>query len=174
MRVLTTMLTALLLATGASAQTASTDSQMTQTLINEIRQLRLDLQATAAVVQRAQILMYRLQIESGGLARAAQRLDDTRRTCSSLQSQIKSYNLQIEQYESRRMTTQNPADLKNIDDTLARLKPSLAQWVNDEQQCQPRQIDAQSQVQVAQSRVDDFQGQLDKLDKLLAGVGGKP
>jgi chromosome segregation ATPase len=167
------MLTVLLLAAGASAQTASTDSQTTQTLINEIRQLRLDLQATAAVVQRAQILMYRLQVESGLLSRATQRLDDTRRTCSSLQSQIKSYNMQIEQYEARQRAAQTPAEAKNMEDTLVRIRPQLAQWINEEQQCQPRQIDAQSQLQAAQARVDDFQGQLDKLDKLLAGIGGK-
>ena len=172
MRVLTAMVAALLLSTGASAQTGSTDAQLTQTLISEIRQLRQDLQATAAVVQRAQILMYRLQVESGALARATQRLDDARRTCSSLQSQIKNYSMQVEQYEARQRTTQNPAEQASIEQTLARLKPSLAQWVNDEQQCQPRQIDAQAQLQTAQMRVDDFQSQLDKLDKLLAGVGG--
>jgi len=172
MRVLTIMVTAMVLATGASAQTASADAQLTQTLISEIRQLRQDLQATAAVVQRAQILMYRLQVESGALARATQRLDDTRRTCSSLQSQIRSINLQIEQYETRQRATQNPGEQKTIEDTIARLKPSLAQWTSDEQQCEPRQIDAQTQVQAAQARVDDFQSQLDKLDKLLAAVGG--
>ncbi len=172
MRMLTITVAALLLSTGASAQTASADAQLTQTLISEVRQLRQDLQVTAAVIQRAQILMYRLQVETGMLARATQRLDEARRTCSSLQSQIRSYTLQIEQYEARQRMTQNPAEQKNMEDMIARLKPMLAQWTNEEQQCQPRQIDAQTQVQAAQGRVDDFQSQLDKLDKLLAGVGG--
>jgi chromosome segregation ATPase len=170
MRVLTIILIALFLAGAVSAQTASNDSQMTQTLINEIRQLRLDLQATAAVVQRAQILMYRLQVESGLLARATQRLDEARNRCSSLQSNIKSYNMQIEQYETRARTSQVPAEAKNFEDNANRMKAMLAQLTNEEQQCQPRQIDAQSQLQAAQARVDDFQSQLDRLDKLLAGV----
>jgi chromosome segregation ATPase len=81
--------------------------------------------------------------------------------------------MQIEQYEARQRAAQTPAEAKNMEDTLVRIRPQLAQWINEEQQCQPRQIDAQSQLQAAQARVDDFQGQLDKLDKLLAGIGGK-
>jgi hypothetical protein len=173
MRVLTIILIALFLAVTAFAQTAPNDSQMTQTLINEIRQLRLDLQATAAVVQRAQILMYRLQVESGLLSRATQRLDDTRRTCSNLQSNIKSYNMQIEQYETRARASQVPTEARNFEDNANRMKAMLAQLTNEEQQCQPRQIDAQSQQQIEQSRVDDLQSQLERLDKLLAGVGMK-
>jgi chromosome segregation ATPase len=173
MRALKVTVTTVLLAAAAFAQTSSPDSQLTQTLITEIRQLRQDLQATAAVIQRVQILMYRLQMESGLLTRATQRLDDARSRCSQSQSQLKNMTSQIEQVEARLRATQNPAEQKSSEDMLARLKPTLSMWTNEEQQCHPREIDAQAQVQSAQARVDDFQSQLDKLDKLLAGVAAK-
>ncbi len=173
MRALAVTIMALALASAAPAQTASADSQLTQALLTEIRQLRQDLQVTAAVIQRAQILMYRLQIETGALTRATQRLDDARNRCGSMGSQLKSISMQIEQYEARQRTSQNPVEQKSIEDTIARLKSTLAQFTNDEQQCQPRIIDAQNQVQSAQARVDDFQSQLDKLDRMLAGAGAK-
>jgi chromosome segregation ATPase len=173
MRALKFMVTTVLLATAAFAQAASPDSQLTQALITEIRQLRQDLQATAAVIQRAQILMYRLQVESGLLTRATQRLDDARSRCSQSQSQLKNVTAQIEQIETRLRATPNPAEQKSNEDMLARLKPSLAMWTSEEQQCHPREFDAQTQVQAAQARVDDFQSQLDKLDKMLGGVAAK-
>ena len=173
MRALRVLLPVLLLATAAFSQTASPDSQLTQALLTEIRQLRQDLMTTAAVIQRAQILMYRLQMESGLLARATQRLDDARSRCNQSQAQLKNATAQIEQIESRQRGVQTPAEQKNNEDALARLKPMLSMWTNSEQQCHPLEIEAQSQAQAAQSRVDDFQGQLDKLDRLLAGAVGK-
>ena len=145
----------------------------TQALLTEIRQLRQDLQVTAAVLQRSQILIYRLQIESSALTRATQRLDDARSRCSSFQSQLKNVAMQIEQSEGRLTGTQDPAQRRNLEDTVSRLKANQTMIANEEQQCQPRVLDAQNQVQAAQARVDDFQSQLDKLDKLLAGATGK-
>jgi len=161
------------LAAASSAQTSSADSQLTQVLITEIRQLRQDLQTTAAVVQRSQILMYRLQLESAALTRATQRLDDARNRCSAMQSQAKSMTQTVEQWEQRLRASQNPAEQKTLEEQIARFKAQQAQLANEDQQCQPRQIEAQSQLQQVQGRVDELQAQLDKIDKLLAGVVNK-
>jgi chromosome segregation ATPase len=172
MRTLKYVLAVAFLSVTAMAQQPASDSQLTQALLTEIRQLRQDLQVSVAVVQRAQILIYRLQVESGVLARATQRLDELRNRCSSYQSQVKSVNQQIDTLASR-LSMQNPVEQKSLQETITRLKSNLALVSNEEQQCQPRISDAQIQVQNAQSRVDDLQGQLDTLDKLLATVGGK-
>ena len=47
-----------------AAQTPSSDSPVLQALLTEIRQLRQDLQTTAAAIQRVQIVMFRVQNES--------------------------------------------------------------------------------------------------------------
>ncbi len=183
MRALKSIFAVAIWATTAFAQQSSSDSQLTQALLTEVRQLRQDLQATAGVILRAQIVMYRLQVESGLLTRATQRLDDARTRCSSYQSQIRTLTVQIEQLEaqppvyslagSNPPPGQNPNDQRNIQSMLARYKSTLAAMTNEDQQCQSRLVEAQSQVQVAQSRVDDFQSQLDKIDKLLAGITAK-
>src|SRR5215472_12911342 len=64
------------------AQTPPTDSQLTQTLLSEVRQLRIDLQSAAATIQRVQIVMYRLQSESSVLDRATQRSEQARGACT--------------------------------------------------------------------------------------------
>jgi len=87
-RTLIYSLTLLTQTAAAVAQTAPPDSQMTQTMLTEIRQLRHDLQAAAAVIQRVQIVMYRLQTETAVLDRITQRLSTklataaTKRRCS--------------------------------------------------------------------------------------------
>jgi chromosome segregation ATPase len=173
MRKLGLIFCTLALAASGFAQQQTSDSQVTAALLNEIRQLRQDLQVTASVIQRSQILMYRLQMETAALSRATQRYDDARSRCSSYQSQAKMMGTQIESMEARVSALQSPAEQKSQLDNIARLKAQLTMYANEEQQCQPRITDAQSQMQAAQARVEDFQGQLDRLDKLLAGASGK-
>ena len=54
------------------------DSQLTQALLAVIRQLRQDPQNTAAIIQRVQIVMYRVQTGEPRLNRATERLDNAR------------------------------------------------------------------------------------------------
>jgi hypothetical protein len=58
------------------AQTASTDLQTLQALLAEVRQLRLDLQITTVASQRVQIILFRLQLREGTVARAQQRVGE--------------------------------------------------------------------------------------------------
>src|SRR5260370_40937351 len=59
-------------------QAAPTDSQTLQALLAEVRQLRHDLQTTAATAQRAQIALYRLQRQDEAVARPTEHLSDAR------------------------------------------------------------------------------------------------
>jgi len=163
----------LLVTTPAAAQTASADTQLTQALIGEIRQLRLDLQATAATIQRMQLVMFRAQAETQLMARATQRLDDARAKCSQLQSQRKMESSQVDVFEQRLRNAQNPAEQKNAAEFLPRVKASLEMLTNEEQQCQSREADAESQFRAEQAKMTELQDQMDKLDKILDGSGKK-
>jgi hypothetical protein len=164
----------LLLAAPAVAQTASPDSQLTQALLTEIRLLRQDLQATAVTIQRVQIVMYRLQAETTLMSRATQRLDDARSKCSQAQVQRKNTATQIQQAEERQPNIQNPTERRDLEQQLLpRLKANLEMWTNEEQQCQAREAEAETQSRAEQAKLNELQDQLDKLDKVLAGYTGK-
>jgi len=154
-------------ATAAFPQTSS-DPQTTQTLLTEIRQLRTDLQAAAATIQRVQIVMYRLQTQSGLLDRATQRLDQARAVCSQAESQQKVFASQIEQIESRRSNLQSAADQKQVDEQIANFKSMIQINASQAQQCQGELAEAESQYRTEQAKMDSFQDQLDKLDQVLA------
>jgi chromosome segregation ATPase len=164
----------LLLTIPARAQSSSPDTQLTQALLTEIRQLRLDLQTTAATIQRIQIVMYRLQSETAIMNRATQRLDDARNRCTQAQSQKKMMVTQIEQAEERLRNAQNPIDRKAAEDMLGRIKPNLEMWNSEEQQCHSREADADSQFRAERAKMSELEDQLDKLDKALAVIGASP
>ena len=124
---------------GAFAQTILPDSQATQSVLTEIRQLRHDLQTTAATIQRVQIVMYRLQAEAVLMDRATQRLDRARGRCSQGQMQRKRLAAQIEQAETRMRNAQNPSDQRAAEEMLSDLKASDEMWASQEQECQIEQ-----------------------------------
>jgi uncharacterized protein YhaN len=163
----------LLLGGTASAQTASEDSKVSQSMLIEVRQLRQDLQTAAATIQRVQIVMYRLQVEASQLDRATQRMDQARNECTQAQWQRKMISSQIEQADARRRNSQGALDKNAAEEQLSQLRSSSEQSASLEQQCQIDQADAQTQLQAEQAKMNDLQDQLDRLDKVLAAYGRK-
>ena len=159
----------LVLTIPAFAQNASTDNQLTQALLTEIRQLRQDLAVTALTIQRVQIVMYRLQAQSTTLSRATQRLDDARNRCTSDQNQKKMMQGEIERNEERLRTTQDPNQRRQLEDLSARFKSQIEVLSNNEQQCRVREADADSAYRAEKTKMSELEDQLEKLDKILAG-----
>src|SRR6185295_15620597 len=122
--------------TGVVAQTAPSDSQMTQTIFSEIRQLRQDLQATAAIIQRVQIVVYRIQTQESKLDRATQRLETMREVCKSHEMQRKFLTNQIEQTESAKRNSQNTSDRQAAEDRLSHLRSSAEMSASEARECQ--------------------------------------
>jgi chromosome segregation ATPase len=167
------MLRALLLLTVSLplfAQTSSTDAALTQALLTEIRGLRQDLQVTAATIQRVQIIMYRLQSQTAIMNRVTQRLDDARNRCTNAQNQSKMFTTEIQRAEDRLRTSQNPTEQKQLQDQIARFKSQIDVFTNEEQQCRVRESEADANYRSERAKMGELEDQLDKLDKVLAGV----
>jgi chromosome segregation ATPase len=152
---------------------AQTNQPEQPSLLAEIRQLRTDMQAVAAAVQRVQIVIYRLQSQSVALGRATERLDQARAACAGSQQQVQRVARQIEQVDARRRAAQTPAEQKEAEDGLASLKAESETIAADAQQCQAELVEAENQFQTEQSKMSDLQEQLDKLEKTLATYSAK-
>src|SRR2546426_10870363 len=79
-------------------QTTPTDSNTLRAILDELHKLRQDLQATSATVQRAQILLYRLRIQTDVVAQASQRREEAR----VMLAQMKSSREQLANYKNGR------------------------------------------------------------------------
>jgi len=163
----------LVVETALVAQPISSDSQMTQPMLTEIRELRQDLRNIAATIQRVQIVMYRLQAQANLVDKAAQRLEQARSECKQAQAQQKMVASQIEKAEARKRNSQNASDEKITEQLNANLQASLEMWAAQAQQCQPEEMDAETQFQGEQAKMNELQNQLDQLDQVLAGHGRK-
>lgn len=157
--------------TDVVAQTAPSDSQVTQAVLSEIRQLRQDLQATAAIIQRVQIVVYRIQAQESLLTRATERLETARNICKGSEMQRKHFTTQIERAEAAKRNAQNPSDRQAAEQMLADLKSSAEMFASEASDCQRNQVDAEIQVRTEQAKMSELQDQLDRLDKILAGDG---
>ena len=157
----------------AVPQTVSSDPQMTHPIITEIRELRQDLRNVAATIQRVQIIMYRLQAQSGFVDKASQRLDQARNECKQAQMLQQQVASQIEKAETRKRNSQTGAAEQSAEQLIADLQPSLVILMGQAQQCQPEQIDAENQFRAEQAKMNELQNQLEQLDQVLAGQSRK-
>ena len=149
------------------------DSQVTQALVSEIRELRQDLLTTAATIQRVQIGMYRLQAEAGLLDKATQRFDQARMVCKQAEAQQKSAQSQIEQVELRKRSSQEASIQGREEQFLVQLQASLGQFGEEASQCQAERLDAENQFRAEQAKMSELQDQLDRLDQALAAQAKK-
>lgn len=150
-----------------AAQTASPDTQALQALVAEIRQLRQDMQATTIATQRVQIVLYRLQMQTTLVTRAASRLDDVRSSLGNTQSEKQGVSARMLQMEENLKRAQEEGTRKIYELQLAQMKPAAERIAADEQRFQSREIDAETQLRAEQAKLADLQDQLDRLDKLL-------
>jgi hypothetical protein len=149
-------------------QSSSTDSQTLQALLAEIRQLRHDLQTTTIAAQRAQILLYRLQIQGATVSGISQKLDEARTKLAETQSNRTRLTNDIKQNEEFAIRNENPpGERKQVEDNLAQLRTGLSQLENEEQQRQIRVMQVEDQLRTERTKLGELQEQLDRMDKIL-------
>jgi len=158
----------LLLTSQASfAQTSSTELQTLQALLAEVRQLRQDLRTTTVAAQRVQILLFRLQVQEAAVARMERRLDDARSNLTQTQLELKRLAAEIKLREDMQSNTQNPAERKELEEVLPRLKAELESLKSTEQQLQARESESEQDLRAEQAKLAVLHGELDMLDKSL-------
>jgi len=157
----------LLLSLAAAAFAQSPDTVLTKTLIDEIRALRQNLEATTVTSQRVQIVLYRLQSQTALVNMAQQRLDSVRTRLTDLASARKDMTGQIEGAEEGTRSAPNPEVKKGMEREVNMLKSRLEALAAEESQRRTAEAEASSQLRAEQDKLAGLQSTLDSLDKLL-------
>lgn len=153
----------------AFGQSTSTDSQTLQALLEEVRELRRDLQTTTAAAQKAHILIYRVQIEEPIVMRAQERAENTRSALRQIRFDQRKRADAIKQIEDRRSSNETPpTEQASLKEALTQLKAEYESSANDEQETQTRLIEAEEQLRIEQAKLSGFEDQLDRLEKAVA------
>lgn len=151
----------------AFAQAASTDSQTLQALLDEVRQLRQDLKANAALGQRSQLLISRLQIQQSAVDKAAQRLDEARVKLAQVENEGKDISTMIKYRENQQTNSANPAESAAHAQEITRLKAGLDKLPSLAQERQAAVTTSEDQLRTEQAKLAAIQDELDQIDKAL-------
>jgi len=149
----------------AYSQVSSADSQTLQTLLKEVRQLRQDFQAATIAIERAQILIHRLQEQEISVGRALQRSDDARAKLALAQTNRQNLATRIKNIEDQQSGLSSSVESKETADVVSQLKGKLAVSLTQEQEAQTRVTECEEQVRAEQAKSDALQDQLNQLDK---------
>jgi chromosome segregation ATPase len=149
-------------------QTNSKDPQTLQALLAEVRQLRQDFEATAAITHKTQVLLYRLQTQNTAIARLSRSVDDAHTDVSQLGKERDKLAADIKQHEDFVSSNTNTSgDRKAVEDAIPGLKDQLASLEDQLQQAQERESAAQEQLRSENARLDKLETELDRLEKSL-------
>jgi chromosome segregation ATPase len=156
----------LLVSTPALGQTTSKDSQTLQALLTEVRQLRQDLEATALVTHKLQILLYRLQTQNTTVARLWRSVEEAHADVNQMEDERTKLAADIKQHEEFISNTANASgDRKAVEDALPGLKEKLLSLDNQLQQVQEKESAAQEQLRSQQAKLERLEADFDFLAK---------
>jgi chromosome segregation ATPase len=157
------------------AQSGSPDSQTLQALLSEVHQLRQELRTATVAAQRAQILIYRVQAQQTVVTRLSQRIETDRSRLTGNESEQKRLAAAIRHLEDLR-NAQSDAERKEkqTDEQLTQMKMRLEQVGNEEQEIQPRKIEAEEELRVEQAKLAQLHDELDRIDKALEQLSRAP
>src|SRR4051794_18692481 len=120
----------------AFAQATPGDTPALKALLEEVHQLRVDLQSTAVTMQRVQIVLYRLQSQTAMITRAASKLEGARGQLTYNQSEKRNVMVRLQQMEDGLRNTQNPVERKNLEDASPQMKARMESLAAEEQRLQ--------------------------------------
>ena len=142
-------------------------------LIAEIRQLRFAVERTNNLMMQSYIMLHRLDLQEGKVARISSELDGVKMQIEGLPEQVRQLKAQIEQFESLSEKAPNSGNgpsaspISGIDAAKQNLKSQMEQSAAREQQLRARETELSSQLRVERGVLDALQSKLDSLEKTL-------
>jgi len=151
----------------ACGQSVSSDAQTLQALLAEVRSLRADLRSSLARIQTGQILLTRLQLQQGAVARASERRDDARSKLMEIQLRQKESNAEVKRLEEAQSAEGNVPQQKALQDRISHVKSELEVVAEEQQQRQAAEIQAEQQFRAEQDKLTVIETQLDELTRTM-------
>src|SRR5215471_3205246 len=140
MRWMASLLVSCVLASPGLAQNSAADSENLKALLDEVRQLRRELQTTAVATQRAQILLYRLQLQDAAVARAARQVEEARGKLADIAARRQRVALNIKMGEEESKRSQDAQYQKRFEEEfLPQQKHEDEQLAKEEQDLRQRE-----------------------------------
>src|SRR5579872_6912601 len=157
----------LCLCSAARAQAPSPEPQTLQTLLTEVRQLRLAIERSNQIGPRIQIAVERLKLQQEQVARVARQLDDLRRDLDKSRSEQGRAQQRVQALDSQATQAADPVQRKDMEDVSKELKLEAEQAEKSLQQLQVREGELASRLQAEQGKLAELNDHLDQVERAL-------
>ena len=151
-----------LLASPGLSQTSKADPQTQQQILEELRAIHRDLQASTSL----QLLLAELQITQTSLDRATQRRDTLKAEVTQLQADKTTAQADVARFTSG----MGPNPAQEFVDRFEEIKNGLRKLSVQEAAVSEQLQDAESRLRAAQAERENVQGQLNDLMKRVSSV----
>src|SRR5437588_11997734 len=152
-------------------QSTANDPQGMQALVAEVRQLRKDLQTTNGNALKAQVLLYRLQVQEATVGRVAQHLGEVRSHLAETQAHRRDAAAALKRseefLENAAASEISPEQRKQFEFEISRLKGELESLSAEEQQRQTAEMEAEEQLRTEQAKLSGLEERVDRLENEL-------
>ena len=147
---------------------APDEAQTSRMMLEEIRQLRHDLETLSVAVERTQIVLFRLQVSEMAVNRAANRVEQARDGLRNAQQFKQGVEEQIKNWQ----TQPPPArmDAAQYAGALSDLKQQLERARASEQMAQADLVETEGQLRAETARRDELLGKIDQIDRMLVAL----
>lgn len=145
----------------------STDAVTLQALLQEVRQLRQDLNGMTLVAQRMQILLYRVQLQDEVTKKAAQRYDQASAKVRDAERNRTEAMSDLKTAEENLASVRSPIERNSREDQVREMKRRVEMWSNDESGCRATEAVAASDLRSEQAKLSELQQRLDTVERQL-------
>jgi len=149
------------------SQTADSDRSTLETLLKEVRELRLALERSTLLTARTQIAVNMMQIQESRASKAAQDLDNMRKEILDLQTSRARNAEQVKRLEEHLSSVTNPNEHQDFEGLIRQAKLESEQLAAKEQDRRAKEAELSSQVQNEQSQLADLRARLGDMQRAL-------
>ncbi|SRR6266699_3618233 len=151
-----------------STQCTPNEPEGMRAFVAEVRLSRKDLQATNGHALKAQVLLYRLQVQEATVSRVSQNLNDLRSSIATMQERQRNLMATMKHFEKLVDDSDTPpAQRKDAEGEISVLKTELEGLTAEEQQRQTAKIEAEEQLRTEQAKLSALEDRVDRLEKEL-------
>lgn len=143
------------------------DSPTLQALLQEMRQLRQDLNGITLGAQRVQILLYRIQLQDDVTKKAAQRYDQTNAKLRDAERNRVEATTGLKATEEKITSVRDPNERDRLESVIRELKRRGEMWSNDEAGYRAAEVAAGTDLRAEQAKLSELHQRLDRLEQQL-------
>ena len=168
------MLALSLIPMAAVAQNGSTpDNATLQSLLAEVRQLRMAVERAASVLPQTQVLLQRTQLQQQHVETLSRQLEQLRDQITKSSAEDAHFAAEVRDAETRASQEQDATRRRYEEERLKSAKAQMEQEAIRDQRQRARESQLAGQLQNEQIKLSELQERLDALERVLQAPPSK-